>query len=147
MLFEEYGEERLSQVTPPQGTLDFADHDRGAANPTRWEARAQVSSPLFAGSTYKAEHDEVRLSRLMQAVFDWMKVKDGRWRTLAEIHAIVRGGSDASISARLRHFRKRQWGQNTVNRRRRGEAALGIPEYQLIVNPAKRFASILEVDQ
>jgi hypothetical protein len=81
----------------------------------------------------------------MQAVFDCMK--DGRWRTLAEIHANVRGGSEASISARLRDFRKRQWGQNTVNRRRRGEAALGIHEYQLIVNPTKRFASMVEVDQ
>lgn len=66
-------------------------------------------------------------------------MKGGCWRTLAEIHAIVRCGSEASISARLRDFRKTQWGQNTVNRRRRGEAALGSHEYQLIANPFKRF--------
>jgi hypothetical protein len=128
----------LSQVTSSQSAFDFADSDRRSANPTRGEAGAQVSPPLFAGSTYNAENDEVRLSRQMQGIFDCMK--DGHWRTLAEIQAIVRAGSEASISARLRHFRKRQWGQNTVNRRRRGEVALGIHEYQLIVNPLKRFA-------
>ena len=75
----------------------------------------------------------------MQGIYDCMK--DGCWRTLAEIHAIVRRGSEASISARLRDFRKRQWGQNAVNRRWRGEAALGIHEYQLIVKPARRFTA------
>jgi hypothetical protein len=75
----------------------------------------------------------------MQAIYYCMK--DGCWRTLAEIHAIVRVGSEASISARLRDFRKNQWGANTVNRRRRGEAALGIHEYQLILNPKRRFTA------
>jgi hypothetical protein len=81
----------------------------------------------------------------MLAVYGCMS--DQQWRTLAEIRAFIKCGSEASISAPVRDFRKKQWGQNTVNRRRRGQAALGIHEYQLIVNLTKRFASILEVDQ
>jgi len=116
----------LSQVT-----FDFADKDRRNANPTRWESRAQVSPPLFAGTTYNPTVDEVRLSGQMLAVYGCMS--DRQWRTLAEIRAFIKCGSEAGISARLRDLRKQRWGRHTVNRRRRGSAEDGLFEYQLII--------------
>ena len=75
----------------------------------------------------------------MLAVYGCMS--DQQWRTLAEIRAFIKCGSEAGISARLRDLRKKTWGQNVVNKRRRGDPSLGIYEYQLIVNPATRFVS------
>lgn len=57
---------------------------------------------------------------------------DGVWRTLAEIGAAT-GDPEASVSARLRDFRKSQWGGYTVERRRRGEGKRGLHEYRLVV--------------
>ena len=117
-----------------QGVLDFADRESRAVNPTRSTAAAQVSPPVFGGTTYNAEQDEVRLSGQMLAVYGCMS--DQQWRTLAEIRALIKCGSEAGISARLRDLRKKTCGQNIVNKRRRGDPSVGIYEYQLIVNPA-----------
>jgi hypothetical protein len=87
-------------------------------------------APMFDGSTISRVDDEKRLSGQMLAVYNLMR--DGRWRTLAEIHAVV-NGSEAGISARLRDCRKSKWGGHTVNRRRRGDAKRGCFEYQILV--------------
>ena len=110
--------------------IDYVNQDRRLANPLY----VPPVLPLFDGPTYKAEHDAERLSRLLDKVFDCMR--DRRFRTLQEIQAIT-GGSEAGVSARLRDLRKSRWGGHTVERRRRGEAARGIYEYQLIENRAK----------
>ena len=55
---------------------------------------------------------------------------DGRWRSLADIEAIT-GDPAASISAQLRHLRKRRFGGHTVNKEYLGE---GLWVYQLRLN-------------
>ena len=82
------------------------------------------------GETYEPVHDQVRLGKQALAVFELMR--DGKWRTLREITEAIGGGSEAGVSARLRDFRKAKFGGHVVNRRRRGEEASGIFEYQVI---------------
>lgn len=82
----------------------------------------------FDGTTYEAEHDYVRLTGQNHQVFALMK--DGRWRTLAEIELATRFGQ-ASISARLRDLRKKKFGGWLVERRRRGIPSAGLFEYRI----------------
>lgn len=82
----------------------------------------------FDGKTFDHELDQARLGDQAQRVFDLMK--DGEWRTLAEIEAET-GDPQSSISARLRDFRKVKCGGHAVNRKRRGEGFSGLFEYQL----------------
>ena len=84
----------------------------------------------FDGETYEAEHDESRLAAQHRRVAALMK--DGRWRTLAEISDVT-GDPPASVSARLRDFRKERFGGYDVQRRRR---AKGLFEYR--VDPDSR---------
>lgn len=69
----------------------------------------------FGGITYVPALDHARLNGQLLRVFDLMK--DGRWRTLAEIAAAV-GSSEAAVSARLRDLRKDQYGAREVSRER-----------------------------
>jgi len=85
----------------------------------------------FNGPDYVEELDQVRLTGQISRIFDLMK--DGLWRTLPEIEAST-GDGQSSISAQLRHLRKRRFGLHTVDKRRRGEPMSGLWEYQLIVN-------------
>ena len=61
---------------------------------------------------------------------------DGAWRTLAHI-ASVTGDPPASISARLRDFRKPRNGSHTVAARR-VVGAPGVFVYRLTINEAGR---------
>jgi hypothetical protein len=107
------------------------------------ESRQLPLSFRFAGSDYDRELDDARLTGQILRVYDLMK--DGHWRTLAEIEAQT-GDPQASISAQLRHLRKRRFGYHTVNRRRTYKISdvEGIPfncgtfEYQLIVSESKQ---------
>jgi hypothetical protein len=85
----------------------------------------------FDGPEFSAPFDEKRLTGQMLRI--WGLMKDGAWRTLNEIRLIT-GDPPASISAQLRHLRKRRFGRHTVNRRARGERLHGLFEYQVIVN-------------
>lgn len=67
------------------------------------------------GVTYDRARDLSRLNNQARLVFDAMRYGD--WRSLAEIAAIT-GAPEASISARLRDFRKPTMGGFTVQRRR-----------------------------
>lgn len=67
----------------------------------------------FDGSTYNADRDYERLTGQLGKVFDLMR--DGKWRTLSEIHGVV-GGSEAAVSARLRDFRKPKYGAHLIER-------------------------------
>jgi DNA-binding Lrp family transcriptional regulator len=82
----------------------------------------------FDGPDLEPEDIE-RLGKQMGAVLKLMR--DGQWRTLAEISAIVKC-SEPSASARLRDFRKTRFGGYTVNRRR--TAVAGMFEYQVVTN-------------
>jgi hypothetical protein len=45
---------------------------------------------------------------------------DGNWRTLGQIAALV-GGSEASVSARLRDLRKKRFGGYDIERKHVGD--------------------------
>lgn len=83
------------------------------------------------GITYQRPLDYARLNR--QAYDVWMVMCDMRWHTLADLASLT-GHPEASISARLRDFRKWQFGQHTVERAR---SEGGLFRYRLIPNPSK----------
>lgn len=69
----------------------------------------------FDGETYEPPLDAERLTTLMERVAAVMR--DGDWHTLREL-AVRTGGTEASVSARLRDLRKPRFGGGTVERRR-----------------------------
>ena len=87
-------------------------------------------SVRFDGATLDPSLDQARLGRQALSVFH--VVKDGHWRTLAEL-AHETGYPEASISARLRDFRKLRFGAHELQRRRVNQDR-GQWEYRLIVN-------------
>jgi hypothetical protein len=89
----------------------------------------KFSTQKFNGSDYDPEFDDARLRGQIRRLWDLML--DGKWRTLCEIE-LVTGDPPASISAQLRHLRKKRFGKHTVNKRPRGERAHGLWEYQLV---------------
>jgi len=72
-------------------------------------------TPDFDGRTYDRALDYERLGKQARRVFDAMR--DGGWHTLHDL-ARRTGDPEASISARLRDFRKPRWGQFVVERDR-----------------------------
>ena len=84
----------------------------------------------FDGSTYESQHDRVRLTGQLLAVYSIMC--DGYWHTLSEIRNRVGRGTEAAISARLRDLRKERFGRHTVERQRKGFPYKGLFEYRLI---------------
>lgn len=81
----------------------------------------------FDGDSYEPELDFERLSTLLERVHATMR--DGQWHTLA---GLVRncGGSEASVSARLRDLRKARHGYHDI-RKRRVEGHPGLFEYRM----------------
>lgn len=84
------------------------------------------------GATYEHEEDYVRLNK--QASDVWRAMFDRRWHTLNELQ-MVTGHPQASISARIRDFRKPQFGAHTVDRIR---ITGGLFSYRLIPSIAVR---------
>lgn len=82
----------------------------------------------FGGGTYQPDRDADRLASQLKSVYAFMS--DGEWHTIAEIKERV-GGTDASISSRLRDLRKAQFGSHVVDRR---YVARGLFEYKLLKN-------------
>lgn len=76
-----------------------------------------------------AKADTVRLTGQCLKVFDIMK-HGGSW-TLAQLSE-ASGYPQASISARIRDFRKHRFGSHTIERTNHGD---GLFSYKLIVNP------------
>ena len=96
------------------------------------EAIAPATGAPFDGPVYEPEHDHARLTGQLLRVYTLMT--DEHWRTLAEIEAMT-GDPPASISAQLRHLRKRKFGSFVVEKRTRGERAIGLWEYRLVLTP------------
>lgn len=80
------------------------------------------------GATYSPRKDRAPLNAQAQRV--WDVLAGGRWLTLAEIAAET-GDPEASVSARLRDFRKPKFGEHEVSRRRRADHRVW--EYRLVV--------------
>lgn len=88
-----------------------------------------ATPPKFSGNTFDEKNDRHRLESQFMRVFALMK--DGQWRTLAEIREVV-GGSEAGISARLRDYRKCPYSR-TVEKRLRDNPERGLWEYRLVI--------------
>lgn len=69
----------------------------------------------FDGHTYEPRQDHARLRGQLERVAALMG--DGRFHTLQEI-ATAAGGTEASVSARLRDLRKPKYGARDVQRER-----------------------------
>ncbi len=95
-----------------------------------WALTSGQQQMRFEGPAYDPELDQVRLTGQCLRIFGCMH--DGRWRTLGEIQAVT-SDPESSISAQLRHLRKRRFGGYQVDKRRRGEPRAGLWEYRLHV--------------
>jgi hypothetical protein len=91
---------------------------------------SQPAPARFDGATFDPELDRPRLTRLLARVYAFMR--DGEWRTLPEI-AEACGGTEASVSARLRDLRKIRFGSYIVQRRRCAPPDRGLFVYRLDV--------------
>ncbi len=85
----------------------------------------------FDGDVYVRSIDDERLTKQIIRIIHLML--DANWRTLGEI-AELTGDPQASISAQLRHLRKKRFGSHQINKRRRGPEGNGLWEYQLVWN-------------
>ena len=83
------------------------------------------------GATFDPDQDAVRLSQ--QADDVWAFMLDGAWHTLRSISSAT-GHPEASVSARLRDFRKERFGTHQVQRQR---VAKGAHAYRLVPNVAR----------
>jgi len=82
----------------------------------------------FDGSDYVRERDDARLTGQLLRV--WECMQDGRWRTLKQIAEITKD-PEASISAQLRHLRKKRFGSHEVEKEYLNN---GLYKYRLIIN-------------
>jgi hypothetical protein len=94
----------------------------------------------FDGDTYNPKTDYSRLKSQLECVRVCMK--DGCWRTLSEIRTVIQRGTEASISARLRDFRKEKFGGFKVERRHRGEETNGLWEYSLVLASQEPYPEV-----
>ena len=83
--------------------------------------------PNHDGGTYDPDRDKARLNAQQERV--WAVMKDGCWRTLEDISEIT-GDPPASVSARLRDFRKEKFGSFDVERK---YVLNGLYRYRVIV--------------
>jgi hypothetical protein len=86
----------------------------------------------FDGSDYVPERDHDRLARQLKEIYAVMM--RGQWRTLRELEELT-GHPQASISARLRDFRKKRFGGYTVEKHYRG---FGVFEYRVLAKPEQQ---------
>ena len=82
----------------------------------------------FNGADYEPDRDNPRLVPQYWRIF--MLMRDGRWRTLRQIADEVMA-PESSVSAQLRHMRKKRFGEHTVERVHCGD---GLYQYRLVEN-------------
>lgn len=83
----------------------------------------------YAGAVYDPAEDESRLDAQIVRIHECMK--DEQWRTLQEI-ADSTGDPPSSVSAQLRHLRKKRFGSHVVDKRSRGIRSGGLFEYRVL---------------
>ena len=82
---------------------------------TLWPLSSSVMEADRDGATFVREFDYERLNRQMRLVYDVMR--DGEWHSLRGLSNAT-GCPEASVSARLRDFRKERFGGLTLERER-----------------------------
>ena len=92
-----------------------------------------ISGPVNE-QTYTKAIDDPRINPQRESVRLYMLEHGlaGMWSSLSEISYVL-GYPEASVSARLRDFRKQKFGRHQVDRRRR-KAGRGTWEYKVIFN-------------
>jgi len=97
---------------------------------TLFDKKPSFTELADAGTFEGPDQEEhvVRLRGQIKRIFEC--VKDGRWRTLADI-ARETGDPITSVSAQLRHLRKERFGAHTVERRHDGD---GLYSYRVLVS-------------
>lgn len=86
--------------------------------------------PRYDGDVYDPALDDSRLDTQLGQV--WEVISDGEWRTLDEISQKMPGRAPhASVSAQLRHLRKKRFGAHIIEKRPRGDRSNGLFEYRL----------------
>jgi len=83
----------------------------------------------FNGSDYVHQIDSPRLTEQHERIRALMS--DQNWRTLKEI-ALRTGDPEPSVSAQLRHLRKKRFGCFVIEKRARGSRENGLFEYRLM---------------
>lgn len=91
----------------------------------------ETENKMLHGETFDPKLDMKRLTKQRNKVFSVMH--DGAWRSLAEI-AHATGAPEASVSARLRDFRKGPYGGHLVERCRSENPERGVFLYRLVLN-------------
>ncbi len=86
----------------------------------------------FGGSTYEPGEDRERLTTLLARVRHAVTHPRGSWWRLDALRSAC-GGTEASVSARLRDLRKDKFGAHDIERRR---VAGGLFEYRCVVPTA-----------
>ncbi len=86
------------------------------------------------GATFEAVEDTIRLND--QADDVWRVMHGGKWFSLRTLSQAT-GHPEASISARMRDFRKSRFGSHTVERHAVGK---GLHLYRLVPNPTVKVA-------
>lgn len=77
-----------------------------------------MSATRFDGSDYIHERDCTRLSDQLSRVYDC--IRSGAWMTLEEI-ATASEAPAPSVSAQLRHLRKKRFGEHIIEKRYEGD--------------------------
>jgi hypothetical protein len=80
----------------------------------------------FDGATYNEARDGARLRSQLERVK--AALSDGQWWTLAQL-ARASGGSEASVSARLRDLRKDRFGAHVIERQ---HVECGLWSYRMV---------------
>lgn len=83
---------------------------------------------IFNGPSYEPVRDNARLTDQLSRI--WHLMKDSQFRTLGQI-ATATGDPESSISAQLRHLRKKRFGSHVIERSYIGN---GLHIYKLIPN-------------
>ena len=87
-----------------------------------------IEAHKFPGPCYDPILDFKRLENQLGRVYE--ALKSGKWLTLPGIEDIT-GDPQASISAQIRHLRKKEFGSYEILKRRRGLPGSGLWEYKL----------------
>jgi hypothetical protein len=80
----------------------------------------------FDGATFNPRLDSTRLSKQVERVYSVLIT--GEWVTLSEL-SFYANAPEASVSARIRDLRKKRYGSQVINSRRR---SVGLWEYRLV---------------
>jgi hypothetical protein len=91
------------------------------------EARVRRAPERTFGPTYRRELDALRIAGQMLRIL--LLMSDRAWRTLPEISERT-GDPPASVSAQLRHLRKKRFGAYRVDKRPRA-GSRGLWEYRV----------------